>query len=92
MTLLKFYYAEVLGYTTKGKHMTYLLLWILWSHPWDSNPRPFDYESNALSAELGWLNLFKLSNFNYLVIHFLLTKDRNLSLSSFSSTFSRFLP
>ena len=26
-----------------------------WSHPSDSNRRPFDYESNALPTELGWL-------------------------------------
>lgn len=28
---------------------------ILWSHPSDLNRRPFDYESNALPTELGWL-------------------------------------
>src|SRR5205085_7250809 len=30
------------------------LLGIEWSHPSDSNRRPFDYESNALPTELGW--------------------------------------
>ncbi len=31
------------------------MLEIRWSHPSDSNRRPFDYESNALPTELGWL-------------------------------------
>ena len=31
---------------------------IYWSHPSDLNRRPFDYESNALPTELGWLEMY----------------------------------
>ena len=31
--------------------------YIYWSHPSDLNRRPFDYESNALPTELGWLEM-----------------------------------
>jgi hypothetical protein len=34
---------------------TFRKLLTLWSHPSDLNRRPFDYESNALPTELGWL-------------------------------------
>lgn len=32
-------------------------MWGKWSHPWESNPRPTDYESVALPTELGWPSL-----------------------------------
>ncbi len=38
-----------------------------WSHPWDSNPRPFDYESNALSAELGWQIFCRITKYTFLM-------------------------